>query len=155
MLIESAHPARQKNLVVALDKDQLTGFYAGPIAPALVVEGDPGLIKIALENLLGNAWKFTSRTGCARIEVGRTERDGEAAYFVRDNRAGFDMQYSAKLFGAFQRLHTPAEFEGKEIGLSIVQRIIATHGGSIRAEAAVGEGATFYFTLGKGGRPAD
>jgi len=119
------------------------------IAPDMTAEGDPGLMYIALENLLKNAWKFTSRTERAKIELGSAERHGELVHFVRDNGAGFDMKYSAKLFGAFQRLHSPGQFEGTGIGLSIVQRIVAMHEGRIWAEGAVGEGATFYFTLGK------
>jgi len=138
-ILAEAHPERNVDVV---------------IAPAMMVEGDPSLMHIAMENLLGNAWKFTSRTERARIEVGRIERDGELIYFVRDNGAGFDMKYSAKLFGAFQRLHSPGEFEGTGIGLSIVQRIVARHEGRIWVEAKVGEGATFYFTLWENGRPA-
>jgi len=137
--LAQAHPERDVEVV---------------IAPAMTVEGDPGLMHIVLENLLGNAWKFTSRTERARIEVGCEERAGELVYFVRDNGAGFDMKYSAKLFGAFQRLHSPEEFEGTGIGLSMVQRIVARHAGRIWAEAAVGKGATFYFTLGKNRQPA-
>ncbi|MEQ1923968.1 MAG: ATP-binding protein [Pyrinomonadaceae bacterium] len=119
------------------------------IAPNMQVEGDFNLIRIVMENLLGNAWKFTSRTGQAKIEVGQHKRDGEQIYFVRDNGAGFDMKYSEKLFGAFQRMHTQSEFEGTGIGLSIVQRIVAKHEGRIWAEAEVGKGAVFYFTLGR------
>jgi light-regulated signal transduction histidine kinase (bacteriophytochrome) len=94
--------------------------------------------------LIGNAWKFTRNTPSPRIEVGRLE-DGE--FFVRDNGAGFDMAYQNKLFGAFQRLHSTDEYEGTGIGLATVARIVHRHGGSIRAEGAVGAGATFYFTL--------
>lgn len=138
-ILARAHPERNVEVV---------------IAPAMMAEGDPGLVHITMENLLGNAWKFTSRTALARVEIGHTERDGELVYFVRDNGAGFDMKYSAKLFGTFQRLHTTGEFEGTGIGLSIVQRIIARHEGRIWAEANPGEGAAFYFTLGKpGNRP--
>jgi light-regulated signal transduction histidine kinase (bacteriophytochrome) len=111
--------------------------------------GDPRLIRIVLENLLGNAWKFSARTNEVRIEAGAEERDGETIYFVRDNGAGFDMQYSGKLFKPFQRLHHADEFEGTGIGLSIVHRIITRHGGKIWAESAVGKGTVFWFTLGK------
>jgi len=118
------------------------------VTPGMTANADPGLACILLENLLGNAWKFTSRTGEARIEVGRCEGNAEAVYFVRDNGAGFDMQYVHKLFQAFQRLHTDRDFEGSGIGLSIVQRIVARHGGKAWAEGRRGEGATFYFTFG-------
>jgi light-regulated signal transduction histidine kinase (bacteriophytochrome) len=96
-----------------------------------------------VENLFSNAWKFTRHQPDARIEFGHDD----AGYFVRDNGAGFDMAYSAKLFGVFQRLHTQDEFEGTGIGLATVQRIIRRHGGQIRAEATPGHGATFRFTL--------
>jgi light-regulated signal transduction histidine kinase (bacteriophytochrome) len=116
------------------------------VADHLLVEGDGRLLTIAFENLIGNAWKFTAKQPQARIEVG--VRDGEPrAYFVRDNGAGFDMAYAAKLFGMFQRLHSASEFEGTGIGLATVNRIIRRHGGRIWAEGAVGRGATFFFTL--------
>lgn len=117
------------------------------IADKLVVSGDPGLLHAALENLLGNAWKFTGRTQAARIELGVTHENGRETYFVRDNGAGFDMAYVGKLFGAFQRLHTHSEFPGTGIGLATVSRIIRRHDGHLWAEAEVGKGATFYFTL--------
>jgi PAS domain S-box-containing protein len=118
------------------------------IAEGMAAAGDRRLLAIALENLLDNAWKFTSRQPCARIEVGSEPRAGENVYFVRDNGAGFDMAYADKLFGAFQRLHDAGEFEGTGIGLATAQRVIARHGGRIWAEGRPGQGATFFFTLG-------
>jgi PAS domain S-box-containing protein len=116
-------------------------------APGLVVRGDAKLLRIALENLLGNAWKFTGARSDARIEFGRREENGVSVYFVTDNGAGFDMAYADKLFGAFQRLHDSHEFPGSGIGLATVQRIIHKHGGRIWADAAVDQGASFHFTL--------
>ena len=120
--------------------------------------GDVSLLKVALENLLGNAWKFTARESEARIEFGVDRNPGPGflapVYYVRDNGAGFDQTYADKLFGAFQRLHGQDEFEGTGIGLATVARIVHRHGGRVWAEGTVGEGATFYFTLGgrDGGR---
>ncbi len=117
------------------------------IAPDMRVRGDPRLLNVALANLLRNAWKFTGKRECSRIEFGRVERDGAAVYYVKDNGAGFDMAYAAKLFGAFQRLHDANEFAGTGIGLATVQRIIHKHGGRVWAEAEPDNGATFFFTL--------
>jgi len=117
------------------------------IAPGLHAQGDPRLLKIALENLFSNAWKFTVNRSPAQIEFGRTARNGKSAYFVRDNGVGFDMAYVGKLFGAFQRLHSVAQYPGTGIGLATVQRIINKHGGHVWAEAETDRGATFYFTL--------
>ncbi|MBI4249255.1 MAG: response regulator [Elusimicrobia bacterium] len=116
--------------------------------PKLPVTGDPGLLRAAIENLLGNAWKFTGKKMGAKIELGTMRKDGETIYFVRDNGAGFDMSYANKLFAAFQRLHSQEEFPGTGIGLATVQRIVRRHGGRIWAEGAVDKGAAFYFTLG-------
>jgi two-component system NtrC family sensor kinase len=113
----------------------------------LTAEADSGLMRVAFENLLGNAWKFTAKVSKARIEVGAVQQDGGTVFFVRDNGAGFDMSYADKLFSPFQRLHTELEFPGTGIGLATVHRIIERHGGRIRAESAVDQGATFYFTI--------
>jgi light-regulated signal transduction histidine kinase (bacteriophytochrome) len=114
----------------------------------LEVEGDPGLLNAALENLLSNAWKYSSKKERARIEFGSTAQpDGSKAYFVRDNGAGFDMRYADRLFAPFQRLHHQEEFAGHGVGLATVKRIIHRHGGSIWASAQPGQGATFWFTL--------
>lgn len=117
------------------------------IAPKLSVTGDATLLRAALYNLLGNAWKFTNRTAQARIEFGVTERKGETAYFVQDNGAGFDMAFAGKLFGVFQRLHDDQEYPGTGVGLATVKRTIHRHGGRVWAEAEVDKGATFWFTL--------
>jgi PAS domain S-box-containing protein len=118
------------------------------VEPGLAASGDPGLVRSVLENLLGNAWKYTSRVPEARIEFFReSQPDGSSAFCVRDNGAGFDMAYADKLFTAFQRLHAAQDFEGSGIGLAIVQRIIRRHGGRVWAKGAVAEGASFFFTL--------
>ncbi len=117
----------------------------------LEVWGDPRLLRVALENLIGNAWKFTEKQPEARVEFGHSEKLSNTSrvpvYYVRDNGAGFDMAYAGKLFGAFQRLHDPDDFEGTGIGLATVQRVVRRHGGHIWAEGEVGRGATFYFTM--------
>jgi signal transduction histidine kinase len=116
------------------------------VEAGLVANCDQALVRIVLTNLIGNAWKFTARTGHPRIDVGRIANT-EPAFFVRDNGAGFDMEYAGRLFSPFQRLHAASDFDGTGIGLATVQRVITRHGGRIWAEAAPGEGATFYFTL--------
>jgi PAS domain S-box-containing protein len=113
----------------------------------VVVSGSDGLLRVLLENLLGNAWKFTSKHARARIEFGTTQQDGTSVYFVRDDGAGFNMAYADRLFGAFQRLHSMTEFDGTGIGLATAQRIVHRHGGRVWAEGAVERGATFYFSL--------
>jgi PAS domain S-box-containing protein len=127
-----SEPERRINCVI---QENVEGF------------GDPHLLHLVLENLLGNAWKFTSKTASAKIEFGVNKNNGTAIYFVRDNGAGFDMAYAQKLFGAFQRLHAITDFPGTGVGLATVQRIIHRHRGSISAEGAEGKGATFTFTL--------
>lgn len=117
------------------------------IAPDIWVNADANLMHIVLENLLQNAWKYTSKHPAAQIEFGTFMRDGRPFYFVRDDGAGFDMSHAKQLFGAFQRLHRSADFEGTGIGLAIVQRVIQRHGGRIWADAAVERGATFYFFI--------
>jgi two-component system sensor histidine kinase/response regulator len=117
------------------------------IAPELSASADARLMRILLGNLISNAWKFTSTKQDAAVEVGREVVDGETRHFVRDNGVGFDMLYSHKLFGAFQRLHSQSEFPGAGIGLATVRRIVNRHGGRCWAEGAVGEGATFYFVV--------
>lgn len=117
------------------------------VADGLVAHADPRLVRILMDNLLRNAWKFTRKVPTARIQVGSVERDGESAYFVRDNGIGFEMAHAGKLFAPFQRLHSPREFEGTGIGLATAQRIVHRHGGRIWVEASPGQGATFYFTL--------
>jgi light-regulated signal transduction histidine kinase (bacteriophytochrome) len=117
------------------------------VQAGMQVKADVRMLRIALYNLLQNAWKFTSRREEAIIDVGSLKQNGEDVYFVRDNGAGFDMKYVGKLFGAFQRLHSTAEYEGTGIGLATVYRIISRHGGRIWADSATGEGTTFWFTL--------
>ena len=121
------------------------------IAEGLATYGDQRLLQVMLQNLLGNAWKFTGRASQAKIEFGMDQPNGKPSYYVRDNGAGFDMAYADKLFHAFQRLHETSEFEGTGIGLATVQRIVHRHGGQVWAEGAVGEGATFFFTINRNG----
>jgi len=111
------------------------------------VRGDGRLLRIVLENLIGNAWKFTSKHSTARIEFGLQSQKEIPVYFVRDDGAGFDMNHAQKLFGAFQRLHTNAEFPGTGIGLATVQRVIHRHGGKVWAEGEVEKGAVLYFSI--------
>ncbi len=132
MELKNSEPGRKAEIVI---EDNVHTF------------GDPGLIQLALENLLRNAWKFTSHKEISRIEFGTKTVDNRTVYFVSDNGIGFDMKYQEKIFKPFQRGHTEKQFSGTGVGLSIVQRVIVRHGGKIWAEGKVGEGATFYFTL--------
>jgi light-regulated signal transduction histidine kinase (bacteriophytochrome) len=120
------------------------------VPDGLTTEGDPRLLHVLLENLIGNALKFTSTREEATIEVGCTEREGGSVFYVKDDGVGFDMAYASKLFLPFQRLHQVSDFPGTGIGLATVHRIVARHGGRIWPEATPGAGATFYFTLGAG-----
>src|SRR6185437_157455 len=117
------------------------------IAPGLKARGDTRLLRVVLDNLLRNSWKYTAKQPAPRVEFRSADANGGQAFMVRDNGAGFDMKYADKLFGVFQRLHSAADFEGTGIGLATVRRIINRHGGRIWAEGAVDQGATFYFTL--------
>ena len=126
------------------------------VEPQAIAAGDGGLLRNVMQNLLENAWRYTSRREHARIEFGvRTDHDGRQVFFVKDDGAGFDPAHAHKLFGAFQRLHADREFPGHGIGLATVRRIVQRHGGRVWADGAVGEGATFYFTLGLGAAPAE
>jgi light-regulated signal transduction histidine kinase (bacteriophytochrome) len=131
--LRQAQPHRQVEIVIQAEHCE--------------AKGDPRLLSVVLDNLLGNAWKFTGKNEQGRIEFGTMLRDGQRTYFVRDNGAGFDMAYANKLFGVFQRLHSASEYEGTGVGLAIVHRIIRRHAGRVWAEGRVGQGATFYFTL--------
>lgn len=134
-------------------RDELSRAASGrvvdwQIEPGLRALGDPGLLRLVLDNLIGNAWKYSRDAEPCRIEFGRANGpDGKPEFFVRDNGVGFDMQYAGKLFSVFQRLHSAEKYEGTGIGLATVKRIISRHGGTVRGEAAAGRGATFYFTL--------
>jgi len=121
-----------------------TRIEVGEILP---VQGDRPLLKQVWVNLVGNAVKYSGKSASPRVEIGSRREGGETVYWVRDNGSGFDMRYYDKLFGVFQRLHTAEEFEGTGVGLAIVQRIVARHGGRVWAEGAVGAGACFSFAL--------
>jgi PAS domain S-box-containing protein len=139
--------ALASSVAAELKQQEPARQVAFEIQPSLWAQGDGALLRVVLENLLSNSWKFTSRKPSATIRVGRAEHPGALAFFVQDDGAGFDMAHSSKLFGAFQRLHTVREFPGHGVGLATVQRVIHRHGGTIWAEGAPGRGATFTFTL--------
>jgi light-regulated signal transduction histidine kinase (bacteriophytochrome) len=165
-LMNLAHINRAELNLAEADLSGLCGEVLGELAaadpsrrvevtiqPGLTAQADDRLLRVMLENLLGNAWKFTSKRQEARIEVGATaDPDGGRAFFIRDNGAGFDMAYQDKLFRTFQRLHRGDEFEGTGIGLAIVQRIVHRHGGKVWAEGELGKGAGFFFSLGTQGK---
>jgi len=136
-----------QSIATELQKTQPERQVEFVITPGLSAKGDEHLLRLLLENLLGNAWKFTEKHSQARIEFGSTRADGKQVFLVRDDGAGFDMTYADKLFAPFQRLHSVSEFPGVGIGLATVQRIICRHGGRIWAEGDIEKGAIFYFTL--------
>jgi light-regulated signal transduction histidine kinase (bacteriophytochrome) len=119
------------------------------VHPLPNTEGDPALLAQVYINLISNAVKYSAKKENPEVDIGATEKDDEIVYYVKDNGAGFDMQYAHKLFGVFQRLHSNEEFEGTGVGLAIVQRIIVKHGGKVWAEGKPNEGAAFYFSLPK------
>ncbi|MEJ2700721.1 MAG: ATP-binding protein, partial [Desulfuromonadales bacterium] len=160
-LLEFSRISRRELKKETVDLSRIAGEIAGAlqigdpgrkaavmIADGIVAEGDEHLLRNVLENLLGNAWKFSRQKKTAEIEFGRIEVEGKSAFFVRDNGAGFDMAAADRLFEAFHRLHGREEFEGFGIGLATVKRIVQRHGGKVWAEGEAGKGATFYFTLG-------
>jgi PAS domain S-box-containing protein len=148
MLREVDLSALAQTSIASLQRSEPGREVAIEIEPGLRANADPRLLAIALDNLFGNAWKFTAKTPGARIQLTTAERDGHRMFAIKDNGAGFDMQYSSKLFGVFERLHTESEFPGTGIGLATVARIIHRHGGQVTAEGSPGQGAAFYFTLG-------
>ncbi len=164
-MLDLSRVARKSIVVEALDLSAMARSVLDDLAAAeparrvetevqdkLYADGDAILLRAALENLLGNAWKFTAQREPARIRFGCTEEGGERVFQVQDNGAGFDMKYADKLFGVFQRLHALQDYEGNGIGLAMVYRIVGLHGGRIWAEGAPGAGATFHFTLGERAR---
>jgi len=138
---------RARGIAAALRQAEPGRSVEFVVAPDLVAECDPQLMKIALENLLGNAWKYTRKVPDARVEFGMVEHDGTKAFFVRDNGMGFDMKDADQLFEPFHRLQNAKEFPGTGIGLATVQRIILRHDGEVWGEGAPAKGVTFYFTL--------
>jgi PAS domain S-box-containing protein len=136
-----------KSIAEGLKQSQLERQAEFIIEPNLIVKGDMALLRIALNNLLENAWKYTSKCPLARIEIGSLFQNGRKVFFIKDNGVGFDMRYKNKLFQPFQRLHTDNEYQGTGIGLATVQRVIRRHNGNVWAESEIGKGTTFYFTL--------
>ena len=147
--------ALARQIAGRLQSDEPQRRVAVRFASGMTVRADAGLMRIALENLIGNAWKYTRRNPEPCIELGQAEENGRSYFYVKDNGAGFDMRYAGKLFAPFQRLHAPSEFEGNGIGLAIVQRIVLRHGGRIWAESEPGRGTTLCFTLWTEGVPAE
>ena len=143
-----------RDIVMNLRNSEPNRHVQVEVAEGLHTYGDLGLLRIALENLLGNAWKYTGKTADAHISFDAESMNGETVFRVRDNGAGFDMKLADKLFGPFQRLHYKHDFEGTGIGLATVARIIHRHGGRVWAEGEVGKGACFYFTIRNTGEPA-
>jgi light-regulated signal transduction histidine kinase (bacteriophytochrome) len=138
-----------REVVAEIGQDLGEREIAWKINALPVCHGDSAMVKLVLHNLISNAVKFTRMRSRAEVEIGCVENENDVEAFVRDNGAGFDMRYENKLFGVFQRLHSSEEFEGTGIGLATVQRIVHRHGGTVRAEGAVDQGATFYFSLPK------
>ena len=139
--------ALAQNIVAGLRESSPGRDVEVAIQEGLMARCDPHLMELALSNLLGNAWKFTSKTSQGRIAFGALAQDGNTVYYVKDNGAGFDPAYAGKMFSPFQRLHNEDEFEGTGIGLAIVELAIRRHGGKVWAEGEVGKGATVFFTL--------
>jgi len=133
----------------AQDPARITEFV---LADRLIVDGDVTLLRLVLQNLIGNAWKFSGKVAQPRVEFGVRDDAGRNVYFVRDNGAGFDMRFAEKMFGLFQRFHSSNEFPGTGVGLATVQRIVRKHGGRVWADSQPGQGATFFFTLWENGR---
>jgi PAS domain S-box-containing protein len=148
LTVETVNLSEMARLVLGELQEREPGRnVAADVQDGVSARGDAKLLRIVLDNLLGNAWKFTAKKEQATIQFGATTQDGEQVIFVKDNGAGFDMSYADRLFGVFQRLHGANEFEGTGVGLATVERVVALHGGRIWAAADVGKGATFYFTL--------
>jgi light-regulated signal transduction histidine kinase (bacteriophytochrome) len=139
------------SVAAELQADQPDRQVAWNIQPGILATADSRLLRVAVENLLNNAWKFTSRRPSASISFGAREDNGAPVFFVKDDGAGFDPAYAERLFGAFQRLHATSEFPGTGVGLATVQRVVHRHGGRIWAESSVGQGASFFFTLPQNG----
>lgn len=134
-------------IAAAIDATHLPRLVQWDIQQGMQIDADKPLIQIAMQNLIENAWKFTGETATPRIAIGSKDADGKTVYFVADNGAGFDMAHAQNLFGAFERLHSAADFQGTGIGLALVERIINRHDGKIWGEAAIGQGATFFFYM--------